>query len=853
VASSIPSVFIAFALDAGLWTIDRAIAHAQHCAQGDIRARAHIPLIERTHDRTHLNCIRALIDAISNTNGSPRSHFQAALWEEVFASAAEGLTPEDLQLCYDAIVQIEDAEERLRVLRDFSALRLGQALARAVVTHVSSITVPKGEDLAGAFEAHRINRSKVEVYFRASRHLAIEFKIVEYPSLLNALRQQADAHTMVRALKALSEDHSYEELERKGLLPRFQSLVGECAALCYADKFGGHAANVLLPLVRDGKREFFSRLVKPHLLEDSDYESATKIAQVARENPEFEEELIHLALQRGDFGQVLALAKMLPFSPKARTRLILLGIYSDAVLDPLIEGEGLTNLACSLSAEEIEKLITCITNLPDLHARARGLAQIALAVDPEREDVFVACLENTQQLDSYDSSKAEEVLELLATHRSTRLVRLAFGAAQRARDENACLVAVGSILNCLPRQERPDAISLAIALVPRTGPEWIRMERLSNIVTSTQGELSSDEEVALQKAFEAYCDVNLPERKVHWLVTLAQHGRSSKRAERVEQALLHARATQGRTRVELLCEILPHTSKRTQQGLATEIEQELDRLDLGDRRYAFVSAAEYLDTGVRRRLCGQIVRETPDDKLYALDGLCAVLDHAAANQLCTRVLDVEQDQILPHLATALARLGRLDVALEVHAKASHYRAPDALLGIAPHLDRSHAAAAVALATKIEGNEYAIETRDKVLTAIAYRQFELGEWQAALQISAEISSASVRAATRLRIAPAVSEAVRTATINDALEVCRSTEGYFERAQINTAFLALDATFVPVARLIALFTTNMELAASENRCMSYYTIRAFLPALHARVGSDVASKVFCEIRRIQKWWP
>lgn len=854
VASRVPSAFTAFALDTGVWTLDRAITHAQHCEEGDTRARAYLALVQRTKGKDHLNCVRSLIAAISNAKGSPKSAFQARLWNEVFTSAPAALTSEDLQLCYNGIVQIDDTEDRLDVLRTFCKVHLEEPLAKSILAHLRSLAAPpKAEALIAAFAGHRIERMKVEVWSLASRYLGIGSKAAEYAVLVTIVRQAAEPYLMARVLRVLNEDDAYADLERKGNLPKFESLVEECMELCYAaEHIGRLAAHELLPLVHDGKRKFFSRLVKAHLLAGSDFERAARLTEVMRESPEFEKDLVALAMHDRPYPRALLVGTMLHVSPLAASRLVDVDLHSPDDLKGLIEAKALTAIVPSLPQGEVERLISSVTNLSDAETCARGLAQIALAPGADREDVFIACLERAQQLD--EPEKAEQILEQLAGHQSPRLVRLAFDAAQRARDEGACLVAVVSLIPFLAGRDRLEAISFAAALVPKAGPEWTRMEHLLRILTSMQGELASEEETALQKAFDASCDTTSSVRKVRWLVGLSQHSIPVRRAQLLQQALLEARgAADGRVRVELISHVWPHMLERTQEELAKDIEQELIGLDPGDRRYAFIPAAGCLGAEVRRKLCSEIIEETPDDKLYALEDFCLVLDATTAQLLRERVLDAEVDQIMPALATALGRLGLLDGALDMAAKASELRRLDALLGIAQYLKKPHVAAALKLARAIQGNEYVKEKRDELLAAIASRQSELGEWQSSLRTSSEINSALVQSVARLRIAAAVPEAARAAIIPDALQVCRSTASHFDREQINRAFLTLDPSLLSVADLISLYTINMELTAAEKRTMSYYALSMFVPALHARVSNDVVSSLFCEIRRIHGWWP
>jgi len=231
--------------------------------------------------------------------------------------------------------------------------------------------------------------------------------------------------------------------------------------------------------------------------------------------------------------------------------------------------------------------------------------------------------------------------------------------------------------------------------------------------------LTAEEETILQAAYNDIPSGNSA-NEVAWLLALAKVGSVEQREFRIGEALRHARAVSGWPRVGLISDIIPYCDRKSQVTLKAELVSEIEVLDTGDQWYALPKATQLLDIEFQRHMCREIVRGTPDDKLYALDVLCTVLDKASAFELLERAESTEADQLLPHLVIALARLGCFAQAFEVQSRISEGGRVDALLGMVKYLNVSDIGTTIERAKTIQGNDYFQQQRDQVFAAIVER-------------------------------------------------------------------------------------------------------------------------------------
>ncbi|SMP81208.1 hypothetical protein [Noviherbaspirillum suwonense] len=851
IASNLPWKCIAFAIDSKAWTLERAISHAEQCEDGESRARAYFPLIQRASERIRLQCIRAMITAISHVSGNPKSHFESTLWIDILSEKDVDWNEGELELCFNAITGIEGSEDCLSALAQLCRLSIRPNLAREIMSFAATASGSGGESLAAAFADYRTLRSRVEVRLLAIRALPMREKAKEYSDLLDQLELYEGSHLLAIALRMVRQDEDYDSLERNSLLPDIEPLVEKCYELCVNNDFlGKFAAEELLIVAGDKKRKLFESMVLPSLFKDGGGDRASRIARIARENPEFESELVQLSGDLWGFSAAKVLGSMLSFSLLARRQLLGMDYLSNSLLDGMIEQDSLGDFISILPDDKIDELIDAVDKFSDQYTRARGLSQISLKLPRESRDVVLACIQVVEQLD--DSHKIDRILGALSSHHSLDIVELAFNAARRGRDESDCIWALTQLLPHLEGADRVGCIKTAAAMLGKVRPYYSRAGLLCKFAAAVIRVLSTEEESILQAAYSNIPTTNAA-YEVAWLLTLVKTGAIERRAIRIEEALRVARDVPGWPRVGLISDIFPYCEFKSQSALAAELATELQLLDSSDQKYAFPKAAQFLEGDFRSRMCMEIVRETPDDKLYSLDVLCTVLDRRSTFELRERAISTEEDQLLPHLVIALARLECFEDAFELQPTISEGRRVDALLGMVKFLNASHFDTAIELAKAVRGNDYFEQQRDKVLAAIVERMHELRQSTDALKLTDAITSPTLRVGSRVRLIEALGQETVATILNEAKTVCLAAPEFYDRADINYEILKLSPTQFSNDELAALFAANLALTESESRSACYQTIGLFVPKLSQRLSSTVAAKVFGEMTRVNAWWP
>lgn len=852
IASNLPWKCIAFAIDSKAWTLERAISHAEQCEDGESRARAYFPLVQRASGRIRLQCIRAMIAAISHVSGIPKSHFESTLWIDILSEKDVDWKEGELDLCFNAIAGIGGTEDCLSALAQLCRLSIRPSLAREIMSFAATASGSGGRDLAAALSDYRTLRSQVEVRLLAIRALPIREKAKEYCDLLDQLELYEGSHLLAIALRMARQDEDYETLERNSLLPNVEQLSQKCYELCVSDDFlGKFAAEELLTLAGEKKRQLFESMILPSLFKDGSGNLANKISRIARENPEFESELVQLSGDRlWGFSAAKVFGSMLSFSTSARRQLLRMDYLSNSVLDGLIEQDRLGEFISILPDDKIDELIEAVDKFADHYTRARGLSQIALKLPRARRDVVLVCIQAADQLD--DSHKIDRILSALSSHQSSDIVELAFNAARRGRDESDCIWALTQLLPHLEGADRLGCIKTAAGMLGKVRPHYSRAGLLCKFAAAVIRVLSTEEESILQAAYSNIPVTNAAD-DVAWLLALVKTGAIERREVRIEEALKIARDVPGWPRVGLMSDIFPYCDRRSQSGLIAELETELQLLDSSHQQYAFPKAAQFLEGELQSRMLMEIIRETPDDKLYSLDALCTVLDRRSAFELRERAISTEADQLLPHLVVALARLECFEEAFELQSSISEGRRVDALLGMVKFLNASNFGTAIELAKAVRGNDYFEQKRDKVLVAIVERMHELRLSIDALNLTDAITSLTLRVASRVQLIEALGQAMAANILNDAKAVCLATPGFYDRADINHEILKLSPAQFSNDELAALFAANLTLTESESRSACYQTIGSFVPKLSKRLSSTAAAKVFREMTRVNAWWP
>jgi hypothetical protein len=848
-ANSSPSEYIGYAVDSGKWPIERAIQHAQHCEQGSRRASAYEQLLPRTQGKQHAYCLAELIKSIRHVDGHPRSHFQLEMWQSVLSGSGRLLTENDFLTIYEAITSTDMCEERWSVLNEFARQPIGHAMALRLYEYAWQ--VPATADLPAT-----LNDSFVPQRFELSV-LSLEIFPLHgltdyYEPIIEALLNCTEMFLFADALRVLDGSKHYNRLAAMGVLPGLPVLVEQCLALYQGDTVAREIGAIrLLPLL-EGKRkiELFNDVIAPYLQKYPHFELTV---QIATDNPELRDILIDSAVVQADedrFSAASLLGKMAAFSPRARTCLNPILFFSNTV-DALIYRNCLDVVATGLDQPDSARLTALILALFDRYSVAKGLAYLALARGPESDRAGELCIEHAMCL---DTGKTQEVLGMLARSGIAPLVELAFRASQVIHDGQACIYFLCALMSYSSDPVRETLLDHALSLLPQVASEWDRFAQLERLLGKMDGTLGAAQELRVLAAFDAHFS-GIPSMQGKLHIRLAGAGNAAGRGAHILGALALLPEMDGRTRIELLDEIWPLVTPEDQDYLRSRAQAEIAILDEGDRRYIIGACRTMLAKADFQQLCRQVIEDTHDDKLYALDQLCKAAEGQAVFDLYERAIDCEVDQLFPHLAGALARLGHVSKALSVAAQASQFTAISCYETMAPYLDLGEIDTVFARlhGLKMENRAYAVERKDDVIAALAMRLLQMGEGGRALQLAAAIAGSAAGCAARIMLARFMTDAQIEECFAQCLAVCTKGGRYCERKTICTAVNSLSSGELSMEKSINFFSLNVMLSACEGRSETYYTLASFIPSLVRHFGDDLCALLLAEIRSIHRWWP